>query len=738
MPTEKLYGEIESIIFKNDDNGYTVCVLSGEKEDVTLVGYMPGISEGDSVCVSGSWTNHMVYGEQFKVDMYERQTPADEKSILRYLSSGIVKGVREATAKKIVDMFGKETLEIIENHPLRLSDIKGISADKAMKIHESYVDKMGAANLVMFLQNFGISVKMAAKIFKKYGSMGVEIIKNNPYILCDEIEGIGFKTADDIALGSGKDRENSERIKAGTLYTLRYNTMLGHTYLPIGYLVKSAAALLGVDEIKIYPAIEFFVNTKTFTEEKTDTEHRIYYFQVYNAEKETAEKLCELCSADFSCDSQKVYEDIEEIEKENNFNFAPLQKEAILDAVRYGVVVITGGPGTGKTTIVNTIISLMQKRNLNVSLCAPTGRAAKRMSQVCSIEAKTVHRLLEVGYSEDDDENIKFFKNEENPLTRDVIIVDEMSMMDIHLMNCLLKAVMKGTRLIMIGDANQLPSVGCGNVLKDIISSGCVPVAVLKDIFRQSKESMIVINAHRINNGEYPEFNKKDGDFFYMNEPDATKGAELILSLVSDRLPRAYGVKTDHIQVLSCTKKGLAGVTNLNALLQGRLNPKSKGKKEKQVGAITFREGDRVMQTRNNYDIKWTDMETGHGGDGIFNGDVGYIQKINYTYNTATVVFDGRVVEYDFKNLDELDLAYALTVHKSQGSEFDIMVMPVYDAPYMLMNRNMFYTAVTRAKKKVILVGADRVIKKMVDNNTEAKRYTGLKDRLTEISEREW
>ena len=738
MPTEKLYGEIESIIFKNDDNGYTVCVLSGEKEDVTLVGYMPGISEGDSVCVSGSWTNHMVYGEQFKVDMYERQTPADEKSILRYLSSGIVKGVREATAKKIVDMFGKETLEIIENHPLRLSDIKGISADKAMKIHESYVDKMGAANLVMFLQNFGISVKMAAKIFKKYGSMGVEIIKNNPYILCDEIEGIGFKTADDIALGSGKDRENSERIKAGTLYTLRYNTMLGHTYLPIGYLVKSAAALLGVDEIKIYPAIEFFVNTKTFTEEKTDTEHRIYYFQVYNAEKETAEKLCELCSADFSCDTQKVYEDIEEIEKENNFTFAPLQKEAILDAVRYGVVVITGGPGTGKTTIVNTIISLMQKRNLNVSLCAPTGRAAKRMSQVCSIEAKTVHRLLEVGYSEDDDENIKFFKNEENPLTRDVIIVDEMSMMDIHLMNCLLKAVMKGTRLIMIGDANQLPSVGCGNVLKDIISSGCVPVAVLKDIFRQSKESMIVINAHRINNGEYPEFNKKDGDFFYMNEPDATKGAELILSLVSDRLPRAYGVKTDHIQVLSCTKKGLAGVTNLNALLQGRLNPKSKGKKEKQVGAITFREGDRVMQTRNNYDIKWTDMETGHGGDGIFNGDVGYIQKINYTYNTATVVFDGRVVEYDFKNLDELDLAYALTVHKSQGSEFDIMVMPVYDAPYMLMNRNMFYTAVTRAKKKVILVGADRVIKKMVDNNTEAKRYTGLKDRLTEISEREW
>ncbi|MBE7046666.1 MAG: ATP-dependent RecD-like DNA helicase [Ruminococcaceae bacterium] len=736
MSTEKLYGEIDSIIFKNEENGYTVCVLSTDKEDVTLVGYMPGIGEGDTVCVTGNWTNHQVYGEQFKVDMYERQTPADEKSILRYLSSGIVKGVREATAKKIVDMFGSETLEIIHHHPLRLADIKGISAEKAMKIHESYVDKMGAANLVMFLQEFGISIKMAAKIHKKYGSMGVEIIKNNPYILCEEIEGIGFKTADEIALGSGKDRENSERLKAGTLYTLRYNTMLGHTYLPIGYLVKSASQLLNVDEIKIYPQIEFFVRIGTFVEEKTDTEHRIYYFSVYNAEKETAEKLSQLCSADFGCDVDKVYKDIEKIEKQNDFTFAPLQKEAILDALRYGVVVITGGPGTGKTTIVNTIISLMQKRNLNVSLCAPTGRAAKRMSQVCSIEAKTVHRLLEVGYSEDDEENIKFFRNEENPLTRDVIIVDEMSMMDIHLMNCLLKAVMKGTRLIMIGDSNQLPSVGCGNVLKDIISSGCVPVAVLKDIFRQSKESMIVVNAHRINNGEYPEFNKKDGDFFYMNEPDAAKGAELILSLVSERLPKAYGVEPGEIQVLSCTKKGLAGVANLNTLLQQRLNPKSKGKKEKQTGAIIFREGDRVMQTKNNYDIKWTDIETGHGGDGIFNGDVGYIQKINYSYNTVTILFDGRLVEYDFKNLDELDLAYALTVHKSQGSEFDIMVMPVYEAPYMLTNRNMFYTAVTRAKKKVILVGSDHVIKRMVDNNTEAKRYTGLKDRLMEISER--
>lgn len=736
MSTEKLYGEIDSIIYKNDENGYTVCVLSTEKEDITLVGYMPGISEGESVCVSGNWTKHQVYGDQFKVNMYERKTPADKKSILRYLSSGIVKGVREATAKKIVDMFGKETLEVIEHHPLRLSDIKGISADKAMKIHESYLDKMGAANLVMFLQEFGISIKMAAKIHRKFGSMSLEIIKNNPYILCDEIEGIGFKTADEIALGSGKDKENCERLKAGTLYTLRYNTMLGHTYLPIGYLVRNAAELLGVEEIKIYPQIEFFIKTKTFVEEKIDTEHRIYYFQVYNAEKETAKKLTELCSADFNCDEESVYKDIEEIEKENDFTFAPLQKEAILDALRYGVVVITGGPGTGKTTIVNTIISLMHKRHLNVSLCAPTGRAAKRMSQVCSIEAKTVHRLLEVGYSEDDEENIKFFRNEENPLTRDVIIVDEMSMMDIHLMNCLLKAVMKGTRLVMIGDSNQLPSVGCGNVLKDIISSGCIPVAVLKDIFRQSKESMIVLNAHRINNGEYPEFNKKDGDFFYMNEPDASKGAELILSLVSERLPRAYGVDTEDIQVLSCTKKGLAGVTNLNTLMQEKLNPKAKGKKEKQSGAVTFREGDRVMQTRNNYDIKWTDIKTGHGGDGIFNGDVGYIQKINHAYNSVTILFDERKVDYDFKNLDELDLAYALTVHKSQGSEFDIVVMPVYDAPYMLTNRNMFYTAVTRAKKKVILVGCDRVIKRMVDNNTEAKRYTGLRGRLMEISKR--
>ncbi len=734
MSTDKIFGEITSIIYQNEDNGYTVCILSSEKEDITLVGYMPGINEGDSVSVSGSWTKHQVYGEQFKVDMYERQTPADEKSILRYLSSGIVKGVREATAKRIVDMFGNETLDIIEHHPLRLADIKGISADKAIKIHESYIDKMGATNLVMFLQEFGVSVKLAAKIYRKFGSMGVELIRKNPYILCAEIEGIGFKTADSIALSMGKSSDDFERIKAGTLYTLRFNTQMGHSYLPIEYLSQSASALLGCEKDYVEYAVNELCRMGTLIKEKKDDEVRIYYFITYKAEKEAAEKLCEIASVSFECDENSVIKDIRKIEKENNFEFAPLQKEAILNAVKCGVMVITGGPGTGKTTIVNTIISLMNKRGLTVALCAPTGRAAKRMSRVCSMEAKTIHRLLEVGYSDEgeDEENIKFFKNEENPLTKDVIVIDEMSMVDIYLMHALLKAMMKGTRLIMIGDSNQLPSVGCGNVLKDIITSGCVNVTVLKDIFRQSKESMIVLNAHKINNGEYPLCNQKGTDFFFMNIPDANQGAECVVDLLSRRLPEAYGLNPLDIQVLSCTKKGIAGVINLNQMLQKKLNPKSKNKKEKDFGAITFREGDRVMQIRNNYDIKWRDRTTGLGGDGIFNGDVGYIEKIEHDIRTVTVVYDDRVVEYDFRDLDEIDLAYALTVHKSQGSEFDIVVMPVYDAPYMLMNRNMFYTAVTRAKKMVVLVGSDYVIKKMVDNNTESGRYTGFCDRITE------
>ncbi len=729
MKLEEYQGEVADIIYNNEDNGYKI--LEFETQDImfTAVGYIPSVSKGEELKISGKWITHPVYGEQFKVEIYEKCVPQSADAILKYLSSGIIKGIREATAKKIVDKFGEETLKIIENHPLKLAEIKGISAQKAVTINQSYIEQQGATSIIMFLQNYSVSANLAVKIYKKIGSGAVDFIKQNPYILCDEIDGIGFKTADKIALSMGFGKNDRNRIKSGTLYTLRENTLFGHTFIPKDYLLKLASELLGVNNLEVDIAVNTLIFEGSFISETVDNVERIYYFSLYLAEKYVAKKLKAMTSVTFKEDINSLNSQIKKIEDNQNIILADNQKEAVINAFKSGVSIITGGPGTGKTTIINTIIEIFKFRGLKVVLTAPTGRAAKRMSQICNMDAKTIHRLLGAGY-EGDDVNLTFCVDEENPISQDVIIVDEMSMVDILLMQNLLKAIEVGKRLIMVGDANQLPSVGAGNVLSDMIKSNKINVTCLTEIFRQAKKSMIVVNAHKINNGQMPVSNSEGTDFFFANLPDAKKGVEYIVSLCADKLPKKYDVNKFEIQVLSPYKKGIAGIFNLNSVLQNKINPFDKRKNQKEFGDIIFREGDKVMQNKNNYDIKWTDINTGEEGSGVFNGDVGYIQSISHTFKTVTVIMDDKVIDYDFKILEELDLAYAITVHKSQGSEFKIVIIPVYDGPYMLINRNLFYTAVTRAKEVVVLVGSENIINKMVNNNKKMDRFSGLFEKM--------
>ncbi len=727
--SKRYEGEVTNVIYQNEENGYKVIEFETDKELFVAVGYLTGVSVGERVVLTGNWTNHNVYGEQLKVTMFEKKQPDTCESIFKYLSSGIIKGVRESTARKIVEMFGDESLKVISESPVRLAKVRGISLEKAMSIQLSYNDQVGASTLVMFLQNFGISVNIASKVYKAFGSVAVEFIKNNPYILCDEIDGISFKTSDTIAAKLGIADNSNCRLKSGTLYTLKYNTQFGHSYLPRNVLANAAASMLKVSLDKVEQAItELVLEGKLFIQ-KINGEDAVYHIVHYMCEKGVAEKLKELNSLEYDFKEQEIDTQINIIEATQGITFAQMQREAVRSALKYSVMVITGGPGTGKTTIINGVIDVMHANGLSVTLTAPTGRAAKRMSQVCKCEAKTIHRLLQAGYSDGSGE-MTFNIDEETPIETDVIIVDETSMVDIILMHNLLKAIKPGTRLVLVGDVNQLPSVGPGNVLKDIIESGIVCVIRLTEIFRQAKESMIVLNAHSVNNGDYPVCNVKDKDFYFASFSNAQEGYEYILSLCSTRLPNTYGYNSFDIQVLSASKKGINGVHNLNSGLQELLNPPENYKKEKKYGDTVFREGDKVMQIKNNYDIAWTTSD-GKQGNGVFNGDVGIIEKIDETVGTLAVAYDDKYVIYDSKELDEIDLAYCVTVHKSQGSEFPVVVMPMYDVPYMLLNRNLFYTGITRARDLVVLVGREDIIRKMVDNNRENKRYSGLREKLT-------
>lgn len=729
---EKLKGIVTEIVYYNSVNGYAVCDIETEDDTVTAVGYMPYVAGGEKVTLTGEWTFHQDYGPQFKVDFFEKDMPSEVNDILKYLASGSIKGVRMATAQKIVDTFGESTLNVLETDPEQLAKIHGISKKKALEIGEEFVKQQGIRNIVMYLQKFGITPASAVKMYKRYGSGAVEAVKENPYVLSETIYNIGFKTADKIALEMGIEHNATIRIEAAIKHLLNNATLSGHTYIPKDMLIDEVCRFLNISvEEAEHVIVKMIFESKLKNENNNNYSQNIYLPKLYEAEFYIAEKIRKIANNKNSTKDLNIEKIIEEIEIYNGITLAEHQKSAVYCAMEKGATVITGGPGTGKTTIIKTIIQVMDKLEQKVMLAAPTGRAAKRMNEVCGIEAKTIHRLLEAKFSDSDD-NMRFYKDEENPLDCDLLIIDEMSMVDILLMQALLKALKSNTRLIMVGDSDQLPSVGAGNVLHDIINSGVVPTVALTEIFRQAKESAIVVNAHKINHGEYPEFNKQGTDFFLVKRDNAVDISSSIIDLFIKRLPKAYKLNPLYqIQILSPTRKGITGVVELNNALQKVINPPDKRKKEKSFKNIIFRQGDKVMQTRNNYDMEWTKLDDHEVvGCGIFNGDIGYIHHIDKETESATIVFDDRLCIYEFAKMEDLDLAYAITVHKSQGSEFDAVIMPMYPCAPMLQNRNLFYTAVTRAKKLVVLVGRESSIQTMIDNKNEQVRYTGLEQKL--------
>lgn len=732
MDLVAIEGIVEEIIYKNEANGYTVCEIRGGKSIVTAVGYMPFINAGETIKASGRWVKHPDYGDQFKVDLYEKVLPKSADAVEKYLSSGIVKGVGPVTAARIVQKFGSSTLEVISVNPQKLSEIKGISLEKALAIGNAVNEQKELWEIVMFLQEYGISPSVCIKIHKAYAGQAVSMIKENPYRLCEDIFGIGFKTADRIAMRLGIDPCSKFRIKSGIRYILSHAAANGHTYLPDNVLRENARLLLGSDDSDIEDALLSLVFDDTVQVEKFAELSRVYLTAFYNAEQSVCKRLLNLSGYSFDTGMDSFEERLEKLQKEEGIRLDKLQREAVREAMTNGVLIITGGPGTGKTTIIKCIIRLLMEEGHKIALAAPTGRAAKRMSEATGFEAKTIHRLLEIGFTVDEDEMF-FQRNEHNPIDADVIIIDEMSMVDILIMNHLLKAVPAGARLILVGDADQLPSVGPGCVLQDIISCNMVKTVRLAEIFRQASESMIVVNAHMINRGEVPMLNSRDGDFFFLHRNGLDYIVSTIVELCSRRLPETYGFNPMRdIQVLSPAKKGPAGVINLNIELQKVLNPADRKKVDKSYRSFTFREGDRVMQVKNNYALAWRRPDSMVAdGTGVFNGDMGIISKIDEEALSLEVLFDDdRLVEYDFSILDEIEPAFAVTVHKSQGSEFPVVIMPVFPGPQVLMTRNLLYTAVTRARKMLVMVGDENVLSGMVANKRENLRYSGLSDKL--------
>ena len=726
---ERLEGSVEQIVFCNDENGYTVCDLSTEDDVITVCGIMPMLCEGDRLCVYGRWVHSAKYGRQISAEQYERLMPADTASILRYLSSRAIKGIGPKTAVKIVEEFGEDTFDVIENHPEWLANIKGISTKMALAASESFKEQAGIRSAMMFFREY-FGAATTVKIYKKWGSASVDISKKNPYRLCNEVEGVGFERADALAGSLGMRNDNFDRIMSGLSYVLLRNSVQnGHVCLPREKLAAAGAELLGVSVDDADRGVSELIRMGRFKYVIADEEQMIYLGEAYDEEKYIAEKLILLDKMCVSVDVQDVERFIEREEAKSGIEYAYLQKQAISDALRYGVLLLTGGPGTGKTTVVRALIHIFDSMGYGIALAAPTGRAAKRMSEATSMEAKTIHRLLEMSY--DPEGRAVFNRNELELLDEQIIIVDEASMIDSSLMCALLKAIKPGARIIIIGDSDQLPSVGAGNVLRDIIDSKRFSTVRLTEIFRQAQQSLIVTNAHAINRGEMPELSAKDKDFFYLRRSSDRDIAATVTDLCKNRLPRAYGEITKHgIQVICASRKGESGTESLNIMLQQALNPGSNAKREHNFRERVFREGDRIMQTRNIYDLEWHRDGDGKEGYGIFNGDIGVIEAINSVESEMTVLFDDRRVIYDFSLLEDLEHAYAVTVHKSQGSEYPIVVIPMCSAPAMLHTRNLLYTAVTRAQSMVILVGREDIIEQMVGNNRQSMRYTGLCRRL--------
>ena len=732
-----LEGTVEDVIFHNDDNGYAVFDFkSDDGDEVICVGTVPQIRRGDMLKLTGGMVIHPTYGLQFKVEFYERVVPTTAVAIEKYLSSGIVKGIGPKTAKKIVDKFGAATFYVIEEKFDRLVEIKGITYDKALAVHNSFCSQRDIRKVMLYLQEFGVTPAFAMKVYKKYGYRTIDIIKENPYRMAEDIAGIGFKTADRIAYSMGIPTDSPNRVKSGIKYILSESLLDGNVFMPKDSLIRQAGEILSVDEEMVDNCLrELQIEHKVFNENIDGTD-AVYLMTMYYTEISAAKKLLELSFFHDDADLKKINDKIDAVEDLSGICLAKQQRTAVIEAMREGVLVITGGPGTGKTTIIHTIIQIFKSSGMEVVLAAPTGRAAKRMTETTGIEAKTIHRMLGVAYADDDNGRQKFDKNETEPIEADVIIIDEVSMVDMQLFNNLLKAIEPGTRLILVGDANQLPSVAAGNVLKDIIKSEKIKVVRLTEIFRQARESAIITNAHKINSGEEPVMNGKNTDFFFVNAQYAPEVPGKIVELITKRLPKFTGVDSfSDMQVLTPMRKGDIGAAGLNKTLQKALNPPSDGKKEFETSSCTFREGDKVMQIKNNYNISWK-IENRLGkviddGTGIYNGDMGIIKSINKQAETITVLFDDmRQAVYEFTALDELELAYAVTIHKSQGSEYPVVIIPIHSGPPMLMSRNLLYTAVTRAKKFVIIVGLKSSVNRMVANDREVSRYSGFAYRL--------
>lgn len=745
---ERFKGYVNKIVYRNEDNGYTVFELNIDSDDdLTCVGSVPYITEGEFVEVTGSYSEHAVYGQQLKLDTCEDIPPEDEKSVERYLASGAIKGIGAALASRIVRRFKADTLRIIEEEPERLAEIKGISQRMAMEISDSVTAKRDMRNAMMFLQDYGISMALAVKIYNQYGASVYTILRENPYRLADDITGVGFKIADEIARKAGISADSDFRIRSGIMYTLVQAAGNGHIYLPYEELVSQLEVLLDthVDDIDrqlVDLSIDKKIVVKELSDDNTediakDTSRRIIYGASYYYMEMAVAYALKALDVSVKIDEKSVLDRIHRIEKNENIELDDMQRNAVLQAVSSGLLIVTGGPGTGKTTTINTIIRYFEGEGMEIRLGAPTGRAAKRMTEATGCEAQTIHRMLELSGAPEDGKTASFMRNEDNPIDADVIIIDEMSMVDIFLMNSLLKAITAGTRLILVGDVNQLPSVGPGNVLRDIIDSERFTVVKLTKIFRQAKESDIIVNAHKINDGEKFPIGPTSKDFIFIKREDANNVLGAMITLISQKLPKYVDAQPFDIQVLTPTRKGLLGVERLNTVLQEYLNPKDAGKQEKEGSSTLFREGDKVMQIKNNYQLEWeTRGKNGIAVDrgmGVFNGDMGVIDNINFYTEKVTVKFDDdRYVEYPFKQLEELELAYAVTVHKSQGSEYPAVVIPLLSGPRMLMNRNILYTAVTRAKKCVCIVGTEEVFYGMVDNTNEQKRYSTLAQRIRE------
>lgn len=730
-------GIIEDVIFRNEVNGYTVAKLRTSDGTVTIVGNAAFINIEEMVEVEGEWIYHDNFGEQLKFESIKTTIPSTLKGIENYLASGLLPYIGPKTAEHIVEAFGEDSLDIIQNTPEKLKCIPGIGQKKIEKISEAYEEQREIKDIMVYLQQFDITVNNGIKIYKKYGSDTIKLISENPYRLSEDIYGIGFKTADSLAQSMGIDLNSTYRIEAGLKFTMMKSAGDGHCYLPKEELIAKTSSILQIDGSLIDESIKDLIFKQNFHIVNEEDKTLVYYAPYHLAENNVATKIVELSRQEFKDLEVDVEKEIERIQEEKSIQFDEKQLIAIKESVQNGLVVITGGPGTGKSTIIDAIIKIFQDLEMKVLLAAPTGRAAKRMTETTGIESKTIHRLLEYSFLEED---MAFNKDEDSPVEADVIIIDESSMIDILLMNSLLKAIDQGTRVILVGDIDQLPSVGAGNVLRDIINSEKIKVVMLDKIFRQAEESMIVVNAHKINKGEAPILNGKDKDFFFLSKNNPIESLETIIELNKTRLPKFYNYDPlRDIQVLTPMKKGDVGINSLNKKLQESLNPRSTFKAEKKFGDELFRVGDKVMQIKNNYNLEWKKVNgglTAEKGEGVFNGDFGFIQSIDHEANNLKVIFDeDKIVEYSFNNLDELKLAYAITVHKSQGSEFPVVIMPVHWGPPMLLTRNLIYTGITRARELVVLVGEERFLRMMIQNNRITKRYSSLDRKIRDYIE---